>query len=191
VLFFEGTGVRWRLERHASARRVISVDVGSEEPEVLQFSKATRDLGRIEHVAAVGNVRGELGHDRGGIERQPVAEPPARQVGHGSHRQEIPAYARAVDDNEGRPPSRQHGRVRLGKRTDPDRDLLELDEQSFQRVAKLPLDTRPRLREVHRLRYDPHAFQLGGHVGWDQVAADREEAAQLRERGAQLFEGVA
>src|SRR5215213_5602138 len=57
VLFFEGPGVRWRLERHASARRVIPVDVGSEEPEVLQFSKATRDLGRIEHVAAVGNVR--------------------------------------------------------------------------------------------------------------------------------------
>src|SRR5215204_4058389 len=111
--------------------------------------------------------------------------------GHRSHRQEVPAYARAVDDNESRSPSRQHCQVRLGKRTDPDRDLLKFDEQSFQRVAKLPLDTSPRLSESHRLRYDPRPSQLGGHVGWDQVAADREEASQLRERRSQLFEGEA
>lgn len=137
MLFFQERRVRGRLQRHAAARRVVPVDVRNDEPEILQLSQATGDLGRIEHVAALGDVRGELGHHRGGIQGQPVSEPPSRQVGDRPHRQEVPAYTRAVDDHERRTPSWQPGPVRLGKRTNPDRDLIELDEQSLQRVAKL------------------------------------------------------
>ena len=92
-------------------------------------------------------------------------------------------------------PSRQHGPVRLGKRTDPDRDLLELDEQPLQRVAKLPLDTRPappgrrsaspRPSRVPTRR--PHRVG-SGRGGWrGSVPTPRTSVPALRGRSAASF----
>ena len=158
---FQRCEVRGRRERYAAARRVVSVDVRDQQPEVLHLLQSAGDLGREEHVAALVDVGGELGHGGGRVERQPVAEPPARQVGDGAHREEVPAHAGPVEDHERGPPSRQHGPVRLGEGSDPGRCLPELQKQPLQRVAELPLHIGPRFREGNRLRQDPRARQFG------------------------------
>ena len=86
VRFFQGRVVRGCRESHAAARRVVSVDVRDQQPKTFHVLQAVGDLGCEKHVAALVDVGGELGHGRGGVERQPVAESPARQVGDGAHR---------------------------------------------------------------------------------------------------------
>src|SRR3712207_9241314 len=81
--------------------------------------------------------------------------------------------------------------MRLGEGAGPDRHLLEPQEQALERVAQLPLDERPRLRESHWFHSNGSQLQLVGHVRGQEVSARREKASQLGERRTEILEGAA
>src|SRR3712207_7495771 len=77
----------------------------------------------------------------------------------------------------------------LGEGADPARHLIEPEEQTLERVAELPLDERPRLRQGEWLHRDRHPLQLERHVRRQKVPPRREEASQLGESRTELLEG--
>jgi hypothetical protein len=65
----------------------------------------------------------------------------------------------------------------LGEGADPCGHLLELQKQALERVAQLPLDERPGLRERKRLHRYRRPLQLDRHVRGQKIPPRREEAS--------------
>ncbi len=184
-----------RLERRAAPRRIPPITLRHPEREPAQLSEAPGGLRGEEHVPPLPDVPDELRHRLNRIQRKPPSgppyEPPAHDIRHRPHRQEVPAYPRTVHHDPRRPTTWKYRVVRLRQHPDPHRRLSELQKESLQRVSELPLDERAYLGEGDRPERDRSQIQLPNHVWREDVPPRRKETPELHERRPQLLHSEA